>query len=113
MTSSQSLTFNQDVLQEIIRRVIDVAKPEEIILFGSAVRDEMGSDSDVDLLVVVEDGTHRRKTSQAIYRSLVGVGFATDLIVVTKSDLELYQNEPSLIVASALEEGKRVYAKQS
>ncbi len=39
-------------LGEIIRRVVKVAQPEKIILFGSAARGEMRPNSDVDLLVV-------------------------------------------------------------
>ena len=43
---------NREVLQEIIRRVVETAQPEKIIMFGSAARGEMGPNSDVDLLVV-------------------------------------------------------------
>ena len=42
----------QEVLDEVVRRIVEVAQPEKIILFGSAVRGEMGPNSDVDLLVV-------------------------------------------------------------
>ncbi len=55
-------------------------KPKKIILFGSAVRGEMTENSDLDLLVVVPPGVHRRQTAQKIYRNLIGVGFAADII---------------------------------
>jgi predicted nucleotidyltransferase len=45
-------SVNQGVLQEIIRRIVETAKPERVILFGSAARGEMGPNSDVDLLVI-------------------------------------------------------------
>ena len=32
----------QEVLEQIIQRVVTVAQPERIILFGSAAREEMG-----------------------------------------------------------------------
>jgi predicted nucleotidyltransferase len=44
--------IGKSVLNEIIRRIVDVAKPEKIILFGSAARGEMRPDSDIDLLVI-------------------------------------------------------------
>ena len=47
-------TIAQEKLHEIIRRIVEVAQPEKIILFGSAARGEMGPHSDVDLLVVGE-----------------------------------------------------------
>jgi predicted nucleotidyltransferase len=39
-----------DVLAEVIRRVVEVARPDRIILFGSAALGKAGPDSDVDLL---------------------------------------------------------------
>jgi HEPN domain-containing protein len=39
MASEPVLT--EKILQEIIRRVVEVAQPEKIILFGSAARGEM------------------------------------------------------------------------
>ena len=49
----------QAVLDEIVRRIVEVAAPEKIILFGSAARGEMGPHSDVDLLVIKSGVTHR------------------------------------------------------
>ena len=43
-----SVTVNQNLLDEIVRRVVDVEQPDRIILFGSAARGQMGLDSDVD-----------------------------------------------------------------
>src|SRR5438067_856126 len=40
------------VLQDIVARVVAAARPQKIILFGSAARGSMGPNSDVDLLVV-------------------------------------------------------------
>lgn len=46
--------------------------------FGSAARNTIRLDSDLDLLVVVCDGVDRLKTAQEIYKSLRGLGFAKD-----------------------------------
>jgi predicted nucleotidyltransferase len=46
-------TVAPEVIDEIVRCIVEVAQPEEIIMFGSAARGEMGPNSDVDLLVVV------------------------------------------------------------
>ena len=96
------------VLDDVIRRIVKVAQPERIILFGSAARGEMGPHSDVDLLVV-RDGVHRREMAGRIYRGLVGVGAAVDVIVVTPDDLERYRDSHALIVRPALREGTVVY----
>ena len=52
-------TIDRRQLSEIIRRIVKVAAPEKIILFGSAARGEMGPNSDVDLLVIKRGKFHR------------------------------------------------------
>ena len=47
------------VLADIVRRVAEVAKPQRIVMFGSAARGTMRPDSDVDLLVVKSGRFHR------------------------------------------------------
>lgn len=98
-----------EALDEIIRRVVEVAQPERIYLFGSAARGEMGFDSDVDLLVV-KKVAHRRKLAQEIYRHLIGTGRAADIVVVTPEDIERHGDSPVLVIGSALREGREVYA---
>ena len=62
------------VLDEIVRRVIEVAEPDRIILFGSAARGQMGPDSDIDLLVIKGGIASRRTLAQH-----AGVAAATAL----------------------------------
>jgi len=80
--------ISDEIINEIIRRIVETAHPRKIILFGSAARGEMGPNSDLDILVVVPTGIHRRKTAHSIYRNLIGVGFAADIVVVTEQDLD-------------------------
>ncbi len=100
----------ENILNEIIKRILDVVHPKNIILFGSAVRGEMGADSDIDLLVVVPSGLHRRKTAQKIYRNLIGVGFAVDIVVVLEDDIERFKDRNGMVIQPALKEGKVLYA---
>ena len=43
---------DETLLNEIVRRVLSVARPDRIILFGSAATGQMTKGSDIDLLVV-------------------------------------------------------------
>lgn len=92
-----------------MRRVVEAVHPRRIILFGSAARGEWGPQSDLDLLVVMPDGVHRRRTARAVYRSLGGLGFAKDVVVVTESDLERFGQNPSLVIYPALQQGQELY----
>jgi predicted nucleotidyltransferase len=97
------------VLAEAIRRVVEVAHPARIILFGSAARGEMHEGSDLDLLVVVSGPVHRGDLAGRIYENMVGVGGPVDVVVVTPEDLEIHRDNPGRILGSALEEGEVVY----
>ena len=98
------------ILDEIVRRVVEVAAPDRIILFGSAARGDMGPDSDVDLLVIKSGVEHRRRLSQRIHRNLFGVPAAVDVVVASPQDLELYRDAVGTIIAPALREGREIYA---
>jgi predicted nucleotidyltransferase len=98
------------VLQEIIRRIVAVAQPERIILFGSAARGESGPDSDLDFLVIKASVDHRRRMAQQIHRTLLGIMVPVDIIVLTPEDIEAFGDQPGSIVAPALREGIVVYA---
>lgn len=100
---------DQRLLDELIKRTVEAVHPLRIVLFGSAARGTMGPDSDLDLLVVVRDGVHRRRTAQTIYRSLRGLGFAKDVVVVTESDIRAYGDNPSLVIYPALRQGMEIY----
>jgi predicted nucleotidyltransferase len=100
----------ETVLDTIIERVVEVAEPERIILFGSAARGDMGPHSDVDLLVVKEDGDFSRgHLVEEIYMNLIGVGKAVDVLIATPEELEEYRDSHSLIISPALKEGREVY----
>jgi uncharacterized protein len=102
-------TVDQKTLDEIIRRIVEVAQPEKIVLFGSAVTGRMGPDSDLDFLVIMPDGIHRRRTAQVIYSSLKGIGLAKGIVVATQGDVRNYGDNPSLVLCPALREGRELY----
>ena len=101
-------TPDRHVLEDVVRRIVAVARPERIILFGSAARGGMGPHGDFDLLIVKE-GAHRRNLAGRIYENLHGVGAAVDVVVVTPADVERYRDSHALVIKPALDDGKVVY----
>ena len=104
------MEMTQTQTEQLVARIVAASHPQRIILFGSAARGEAGRHSDVDVLVVAPEGAHRRKTAQAIYRGLLGLGVPVDVVVATPSDLEDYRESPGLVYREALREGKELYA---
>jgi uncharacterized protein len=97
-------------LAEIVRRIVEVAHPEKIILFGSAARNEMGPNSDVDLLVIKSGKFDRGLVTEQIYMNMHGAPEAVDVVVISLEDLARYRHAKALVIAPALDEGRIVYA---
>ncbi len=108
--SVKTSEMSERYIEEIIRRIVEVAQPDRIILFGSAARGDMNEDSDLDLLVVKSNVAHRRRLAQEIHLRLFGIPVPVDVIVVTPEDIEALRDKPGMIIGPALAEGKLIYA---
>jgi len=104
------MPITDEQLSDLIRHIIEIAKPLQIILFGSTARGEAGPESDIDILVVVPDGTRRLDTAQAIYSNLPSLKFAVDIVVATETDISDYKDFPGLVYREALRDGRVLYA---
>ena len=105
----ETLMKPKEKIELIVDRIVRVVNPLRIILFGSAARGEANEHSDLDLLVIMPDGTHRRKTVQKLYRELYGVGIAKDIVVSNESDIHHYGHDPGYIYKEAIEKGIELY----
>ena len=99
----------QAVLDDIVRRIVAVAAPERIILFGSAARGDACPDSDLDLLVVKRGAYHPRLVAGNIYGALSRVERPVDVVVAMPETLERYGDSRALVYYPALREGRVIY----
>jgi predicted nucleotidyltransferase len=99
-----------EAIDFLIQRIVEEVNPLRILLFGSTVHGTTKPDSDIDLLVVMPEGTHRRRTAQHLYRRIRGVGVPFDIIISTPSDLDQHKDNIGLIYYTILSEGKELYA---
>lgn len=100
----------QEQLDALVRCIVEEVHPLQIVLFGSAARGDMKPDSDLDVLVIMPDGTHRRKVAQRLYRTIQGITIPYDILVATPSDLDRHRDNIGLIYYTILREGKMLYA---
>lgn len=98
------------IVRELVNRIVESARPLRIILFGSAARGEMGPDSDLDVLVVMPEGVHRRRTAQDLHQRMCGVGRPVEILVATPSDLTKHGHNRGLIYHQVLRDGRVIYA---
>jgi predicted nucleotidyltransferase len=93
-------------LAAILERIVD-ADTERVILFGSAARGDVGSRSDLDLLVVRRDPRGPAARADDLYRRAQS-SVALDLLVYTPDELAAAR-EDSSFVRRVLAEGRVVY----
>jgi len=101
-----------ELIGEVTRRIVSIAHPQRVVLFGSATRGEIGPDSDLDVLVIVRGPVQRRRLAQAIDRNLHGVGMPVDVVVATEEDVERFGDQIGLILRPALSQGRVMYEAQ-
>jgi predicted nucleotidyltransferase len=104
------MTIQPATTHDLVERIRSAIEPVGIFLFGSAARGEMNSHSDLDVLVVVREGTHRRKTRQELYRRMIGFEFPVDIVVVTEGDVADFRHCKASVLEPALREGIELYA---
>ena len=103
-------TIPSGVLQEAVERLKAEFQPEEIYLFGSHAWGTPDDDSDVDLMVIVPDSDERSiKRMQRAHRCLRGIGFAKDVLVPTRAQVDRYKHLRASLFHQVLAKGRKLY----
>jgi len=99
------------LLEDIVRIIVEEARPEQVVLFGSRAKGVAQDESDYDFLVVVRDVQNERDISRRIYRALLEqkIGAAVDIVVVNAGALDRHRESPFFVYRQALREGKVFY----
>jgi predicted nucleotidyltransferase len=101
---------NPKVIESLVQKIVEAIHPLKIILFGSYARGKANPESDIDVLVVMPEGVHCRRTAQLLYRQIRGLGVPFDILVTMPSTLEKHKDNIGLIYRTVLKEGREIYA---
>jgi predicted nucleotidyltransferase len=105
-------SLNDDLVQDIVRRIVAIAQPEKVILFGSRARGEARPDSDFDVLVIKESAEPRYRRSVPLYVALADVPVEVEVLVYTPQEVEEWSEVPQAFVTTAVREGRTVYERR-
>ena len=100
-----------DLIQEIIRRIVDLIHPDKIILFGSRARHQARPDSDMDLLVIGPSAQPRWQRAAPLYGTLSDILLPMDIMVYTPEEVNEWSAVPQAFVTTAINEGRVLYEK--
>jgi predicted nucleotidyltransferase len=101
-------------VEAVVRRLVEVARPRKIILFGSFVRGETNRDSDLDVLVVTDDDLESpHAESVRLRRSVRDILMPMDILVIPQSKLDQLRHRWDLVYYEACETGRVVYERDA
>ena len=96
----------------MVQRVVAQFHPERIVLFGSHGRGDAQPDSDVDLLVVLDQLEGRKHEAAVAIGVAVGdIPLAKDIVVTTPEEIAERGDLVGTVLRPALQDGRTVYAR--
>ncbi len=112
MTANTADRPRIEVPPALLGAVMRAFDPVCVVLFGSRARGDAGSDSDWDLLVVVDDDTPpERLRLRYAYEAITGTGIAADVVPVRESRFRERSRVVNTLSSWAAEEGVVVYTR--
>jgi predicted nucleotidyltransferase len=105
-------SLNDDLVQGIVRRIVDTAQPEKVVLFGSRARGDARADSDFDVLVIKHSDEPRYRRSIPLYVALADLPVEVDVMVYTPEEVEEWKGVPQAFITTAVREGTTIYERR-
>ena len=104
-------SITEELLQEVVRRIVSVGSPNKIVLFGSWARGQARPDSDLDLLIIEESDLPRHRRAGRHRMVLLGLFPAKDIVVWTPDEVAQWQHVSNAFITTILAEGRVLYER--
>ncbi len=105
------MAMSEEVLPKIVRRIVETAQPEKVVLFGSRARGDARDNSDYDFLVIQDSSEPPHRREVPLYLALADVHLPVEVVVYTPEEVNEWSEVPQAFVATALREGRVVYER--
>ncbi len=105
------LPVTEEILAEIVRRIVEKLAPEQIILFGSYAYGAPNQDSDVDLFVIMESNLSHAYRALEVGRLIRPRPFPIDIIVKTPVEVADAVMKGDFFIQEIVARGRVLYER--
>lgn len=106
------MSVTEQTLQQITDRIVTNFDPEKVILFGSHAAGTATTDSDVDLLVIMESDQSPMQRAITLKRVCRPRFVAMDMLVKTPGEVVTQLEQGNLFLQQILRQGRVLYERQ-
>jgi predicted nucleotidyltransferase len=101
----------QEKVDLAVKKVVEIAKPSRVFLFGSWPRGEATVDSDLDLAILVSDDRKSEigEMHSKIRDGLRGIPMSIDLIIASEGHVAEFLSSVNSVYYKIVHRGKLVY----
>lgn len=111
MISVEYPTVTDDLLTHMVQKIVEAFHPEKVILFGSRAWGAPRRDSDVDILVIMENDLRPARRSAEVSLACRPRGLAVDFLVKTPAEVDCQLKIGDPFLRRILEQGRVLYAR--
>lgn len=101
--------LSEQTIRDAVDRIVTIARPSKIILFGSLARGDSDEGSDLDLLIIEPELVDRYEEMIRLRDAIGPVGAGVDVLVYSEEEAERRGQVPGTVVYWALKEGRVIY----
>jgi len=104
--------IDEQELQQAVQRIVAVAQPSRVILFGSYGRGDADAGSDLDLMVIKPHVVNKYTEMIRLHEAVGSIGVGVDVLVYSDAEIEERRDWCTSPIYWALREGRTLYVAQ-
>jgi predicted nucleotidyltransferase len=106
------MMIDERTLQEAVQRIVAVAQPVRVILFGSYGRGDADAGSDLDIMVIERQVDNRGEEMVRLRKAVGSIDVGADVLVYSEAEIEERRDWCTSPIYWALREGRTLYVAQ-